>query len=168
MVFNSSLCFSSKTCQVSAWEWSQKTLGWGKFGILEFWGFGDSGALGVLDLWSFEGFGVWGFWIFGVLGFWIFGVLGILEFWGCCHHSVPWFGVSHWDLSQLHVPVKVTLQGCPHLEFVEMVFSSVVPQRNLSPTAVNSVNPPSPGLFQPNSCCATLDRGWGGNFLFSC
>lgn len=68
MVFNSSLCFSSKTCQVSAWEWSQKTLGCGKFGILEFWGFGDSGALGVLVVWSFGVLDLWSFRDFGVLG----------------------------------------------------------------------------------------------------
>lgn len=41
-----------------------------------------------------------------------------------------------------------------------------MPQRNLSPAAaVNSVNTPSPGLLQPNSCCARLDRGWGGYLL---
>lgn len=52
------------------------------------------------------------------------GVLGVLEFWGCWDHSV--LGPDIEKLSQLHIPMRMVLHGCLHLEhwLVGMVFWS--------------------------------------------
>lgn len=43
------------------------------------------------------------------------GVLGVLEFWGCWDHSV--LGPDIEKLSQLHIPVRMAVHGCLHLEY---------------------------------------------------
>lgn len=110
-------------------------------------------------------------WSQQTLGWWSFGGFGVL---GVLGSFCP--GARHWEaltapysnengFAWMSSPGILT---CWDGVLIQKCCSgSLVAQRSWSlNAAVNIVNAPNPGLFQPNSCCVRVDRGWRGIFVW--